>query len=214
MTRDVTILYQGGSGGFALFYYLLLSGKYHTGIEYNSVQELIDEQFPYSLIDQPNTWKHKEFWPDNQKCKLTKTGPRLFLICNPLWSDNVMQQNLNTSSSTYKILLYTNFKLQLRMAWEKQAYWFTDISKQTFRAPANTKQYLKQIIKSKVNNLDPQLQRVEKMFRPAQKVELVEFIQSRMLPGFDTPNTAQLEFLNRWVTLQPKKVQHVLSNRQ
>jgi hypothetical protein len=212
MTRDVTILYQGGSGGFALFYYLLLSGKYHTGIDYNSVQELVDEQFSDSLIDRPHTWKHKEFWPDNQKCKLTKPGPRLFLICNPLWSDSMMQQNLNTSTGTHKILLYTSFKLQLRMAWEKQAYWFTNVSKTAFRAPPDTKQYLRQIIQTQMNGLDPQVERIEKMFRPAQKVELVEFMQSRVLPGFDNPNAAQLEFLDRWLALQPKKAQCALSS--
>jgi hypothetical protein len=210
MTRDVTILYQGGSGGFALFYYLLLSGKYHTGLEYNSVQDLIDTQFPDSLITSPATWKHNEFWPDNQKCKLTKPSPRLFLICNPLWTDSMMQQNLSTSAGTHKILLYTNFKLQLRMAWEKQAYWFTKISKQAFRAPADPKQYLRQIIKTQVNNLDPQVQRVEKLFQPVQKVELTEFVQSRMLNGFDAPNSEQLKFLDRWFMLQPKKVQRLL----
>jgi hypothetical protein len=213
MTRDVTILYQGGSGGFALFYYLLLSGKYHTGLEYNSVQDLIDTQFPNSLIDYPHTWKHKEFWPNNQKCKLIKSSPRLFLICNPLWTDSMMQQNLSTSFGTHKILLHTNFKLQLRMAWEKQAYWFTDISKQAFCAPDTTKQYLRQIIKTQVNNLDPQVERIEKLFQPVQKVELTEFIQSKILSGFDAPNTSQLEFLDRWVSLQPMKVQRVLSSR-
>lgn len=213
MPRDVTILYQGGSGGFALFYYLLLSGKYHTGLEYNSVQELIDTQFPNRLAVCPTEWKHQEFWPNNQKCKLTKTSPRLFLICNPLWTDGMMQQNLNTSAGTHKILLYTNFKLQLRMAWEKQAYWFTDISKQAFRAPADTKQYLKQIIKTQIDNLDPQVSRVEKLFQPTQKVELVDFIQSKTLLGFDDPNQSQLDFLDHWTSLQPKKVQHVLSSR-
>jgi hypothetical protein len=125
-----------------------------------------------------------------------------------------MQQNLSVSAGTHKILLYTNFKLQLRMAWEKQAYWFTKISKQAFQAPVDTKQYLKQIIKTQVNNLDPQVQRVEKLFQPVQKVELTEFVQSKMLDGFDAPNSEQLKFLDRWITLQPKKVQHVLSSRQ
>jgi hypothetical protein len=212
MTRDVTILYQGGSGGFALFYYLLLSGRYHTGLEYNSVQELIDLQFPDRLSTHPFEWKHKEFWPDNQKCKLTKPSPRLLLICNPLWTDGMMQQNLATSAGTHKILLYTNFKLQLRMAWEKQAYWFTKISKQAFRAPEEPKQYLRQIIRTQVDNLDPQIQRIEKLFQPTQKVELTQFIQSKMLTGFDPSNSAQLEFLNRWISIQPKKVQHVLSS--
>jgi hypothetical protein len=124
----------------------------------------------------------------------------------------MMQQNLNISTGTHKILLYASFKLQLRMAWEKQAYWFTDVSKIAFRAPPDTKQYLRQIMQTQINGLDPQVERIEKMFRPAQKVELVEFMQSRVLSGFDNPNAAQLEFLNKWRRLQPKKVQCVLSS--
>lgn len=213
MKQDVTILYQGGSGGFALFYYLLLSGQYHTGLEYNAVKDLIDQQFPDHLIDRPQHWKHQEFWPDNQKCKLTRTSPRLFLICNPLWTRDISQRNLDVSRDTHKILLYTDFKLQLRMCWEKQAYWFTDVSKRTFNAPTNTKQYLRQIIGTQVNNLDPQLPQIENMFQPSQKVNLVEFIRSRELPGFNIPNSAQLEFLDRWISLQPKKVRRVLSSR-
>jgi len=210
LKQDVTILYPGGSGGFALFYYLLLSGQYHTGLDYDSVQDLIDQQFPDSLTAHPENWKHKEFWPDNQKCKLTKTSPRLFLICNPLWLPHLMWQNLNISRGTHKILLYTDFKLQLRMCWEKQAYWFTDVSKQAFNAPTDTKQYLRQIIGTQVNNLDPQLPRIEKMFQPTQKVELKEFISSKTLQGFGQPNAAQLAFLDRWTSLQPKKVQNIL----
>lgn len=41
MTKDITILYQGGSGGFALFYYLLLSGKYQTGLPDVDVNTLV-----------------------------------------------------------------------------------------------------------------------------------------------------------------------------
>jgi len=210
LKQDITILYQGGSGGFALFYYLLLSGQYHTGLEYNSVQDLISQQFPLNLTTHPKNWKHNEFWPDNQKCKLTKTSPRLFLVCNPLWSPDSMRQNLDISRGTHKILLYADFKLQLRMCWEKQAYWFTEASKQVFNAPDSTKQYLRQIIRTQVNNLDPQLLHVEKIFQPTQKVELKEFMKSKSLPGFSQPNNAQLEFLDHWLLLQPTKVQNIL----
>ena len=210
MKQDVTILYQGGSGGFALFYYLLLSGQYSTGLEYNSVQDLIDQQFSLSLITSPGTWKHQEFWPDNQKCKRTDTTPRLFLICNPMWTPAIMQQNLDIGVDTHRVLLYTDFKLQLRMCWEKKAYWFTNVSRQAFNAPETTKQYLRQIIHTQVDDLDPQVTVIKKIFKPAQTIELTQFIKSKILNGFDMPNQAQLDFLDRWISLQPKKVQRLL----
>lgn len=208
--RDITILYQGGSGGFALFYYLLLSGKYHTGLEYNSIHDLIAEQFPDTLTSFPNTWKHKEFWPDNQACKQSTKSPKLFLICNPNWNTDVLKQNLAISVDTHKILLYTNFKLQLRMCWEKQAYWFTDISKVAFNAPQDSKQYIRQIINTQKSGLDPQVKRVENLFNPDQKVNLVDFIKTKTIPGFGPPNQLQLNFLTHWFNLQPKKVQQAL----
>ena len=93
MNSDVTILYQGGSGGFALFYYLLLSGKFVTGLDYTSIQDLIDQQYPDRLIQNPKLWKTKEFWPDNVLCKQSKSGPKLFLICNPMWDKHALAQN-------------------------------------------------------------------------------------------------------------------------
>lgn len=208
--RDITILYQGGSGGFALFYYLLLSGKYHTGLEYDNIQDLINEQFPDTLTKFPNAWKHKEFWPNNKACKESTNAPRLFLICNPTWDLNAIKENLAVSVDTYKILLYTNFKLQLRMCWEKQAYWFTDTSKIAFNAPQDPKQYIRQIINTQVSGLDPELQRVGNLFKPDQKINLLDFVKTKTIPGFDSPNQSQINFLNRWLELQPKRVQKIL----
>lgn len=208
MHKDVTILYQGGSGGFALFYFLLLSGRYNTGLEYTNIQHLIDTQFPTVLKDQPTLWKNIEHWPDNQLCK-NRPGPRLFLICNPLWSSNIIK-NISISKNTHSILLYTNFKLQLRMCWEKQAYWFTETSRQYFKAPQNNKQYIRQILKMQKNALDPDIDKIKIAFNPTQTVELTKFINDKNIPGFDEPNQDQIDFLNRWANLQPYKVRNVL----
>jgi uncharacterized membrane protein len=129
-----------------------------------------------------------------------------------MWPDSVVN-NLKIRADNHCILLYADFKLHLRMAWEKKAYWFTDVTKQAVRAPVETKTYLKQIINTQVNNLDPMVPLIEKMFRPEQKVNLKQFVQSKMLDGFDPPNSAQLEFLDRWNSIQPKKVKRVLSSK-
>ena len=92
----------------------------------------------------------------------------------------------------------------------KKAYWFTNVSRQAFNAPETTKQYLRQIIHTQVNNLDPQVTVIKKIFEPAQTIELTQFIKSKILNGFDMPNQAQLDFLDRWTSLQPKKVQRLL----
>ena len=207
--KDVTILYQGGSGGFALFYFLLLSEKFVSGLKNKNTQQLIDIQYPDCLATEPKKWKHTEFWPDNNWCK-TLPGRKLFLICNPLWNDEIAEQNLKLSNNTHKILLYTDFKLQLRMCWEKQAYWFTDISKKAFAAPSSTKKYLKQIIHTQQNGFDPTLEKIQETFCPTQTVSLKDFVSAKHIVNFDLPNNKQLDFLNRWIQLQPIKVRNQL----
>lgn len=199
---NVTILYQGGSGGFALYYYLLLSGNYQFSIP--TTQSMILKQFPTELSVTPNKWKAQEFWPDNVKLK-QNTGPQVLLICNPLFNNSMYQTNQMVCDSTYKILLYTDLRLQLRMAWDKQAYWFTDVSKEKFNAPSSTKQYLRQIINSKQEQFDPQLSEIKQHFCPDQELRLENLIQQKYVPGFDMPNSDQLSFLNYWYLLQSPK---------
>jgi hypothetical protein len=207
--KDVTILYQGGSGGFALFYYLMLSNQFVTGLEYNNIQQLIDIQYPDFLLQNPQSWKQHEFWPDNAWCK-TLSGRKLFLICNPLWDHDMTKKNLEIAKGTHKILLYTNFRLQFRMCWEKQAYWFTNISKKKFNAPISNKEYLKQIIQTQQCGFDPALSQVRDIFRPDQELDLKNFILTKDIKNFNQPNSKQLDFLNKWTQLQPIKVKRLL----
>jgi hypothetical protein len=212
--QDVTIMYQGGSGGFALFYYLLLSGKFHTGLDYESVNELIEQQFNTLLIDRPAAWKKVEFWPDNVKCKRSDKKPKLFLICNPTWS-GMLNDNLTISNDTYKILLYTDLKLQLRMAYEKRAYWFTDISRKQFNAPLNDKHYIKQIINNSSiysnYTVDPCIREIIEKFNPNQIINLQEFVKTKVIQDFGTPNEEQIKFLNFWMSIQPAKSKFLLN---
>jgi hypothetical protein len=199
MTGNVSIFYQGGSGGFALYYYLLLTGQFQYSIE--ETWDLIHHQFATELIHNPRSWKSRELWPNNLELK-QQPSPQLFLICNPLWNDHMITVNHNISNNTHKILLYTSLKLQLRMAWEKRAYWFTDISQQAFAAPNNDQEYIKWIKQSGVDyngvTVDPKVPEIVNEFKPDQIVRLEEFAS-------EPATNNQREFLNLWVSLQPKK---------
>ena len=199
MIKDVSILYQGGSGGFALYYYLLLTGEFQHSTE--ETWELIHNQFPYNLATDPDTWKTRELWPDNVALK-KQSGPRLFLICNPLWNEHMIQVNHAISDNTHRIMLYAPLKLQLRMAWEKRAYWFTDVSRQAFNAPDSDQQYIRWISQSSVpfkdTQVDPRVPDVIQEFQPNVILSLEEFIS-----GPATPD--QRKFLDHWISLQPKK---------
>ena len=212
--KDVTILYQGGSGGFALYYYLLLSGKYQYNIE--TVQSMITQQFPAELSINPYTWKDTEFWPNNLELKKAN-GSKLFLICNPLFNPDVYETNQSISSNTYKILLYTNIHLQVRMAYEKQAYWFTAVSRRHFNAPNDTKQYLKQILSGSKSyydkDVDPELLNLITKFSPDQITQLEDFVNSTVLVNFPSTNRYQLDFLDYWKSLQSIKATQLLSKK-
>ena len=204
MTEDVSILYQGGSGGFALYYYLLLTGEFQHSIE--DAWKQIHYQFSSDLADNPNTWKTRELWPDNVALK-KQSGPRLFLICNPLWNDHMIEINHAISDDTHRILLYTSLKLQLRMAWEKRAYWFTDVSRQAFAAPDTDREYIRRILRSGVpfhdTQVDPQVPAVIEEFQPNKIIRLEELVSQPATPD-------QRRFLDHWFKLQPKKSQQLM----
>jgi hypothetical protein len=200
MTQDVTILYQGGSGGFALYYYLLLTGQFQHSIE--ETWQLIDQQFPAELAHNHRDWKNYESWPDNHDLK-TITGRKLFLVCNPLWGDF----NRDIPNNTYKIFIYSSLYLQLRMAWEKKAWWFTDLTRKLHQVPDNNQIYIRQIITRaatfKGKKVDPFVPEIAQYYNPDYTIQLEDFVKRKKL--IDEPNQDQLEFLDRWIGLQPKK---------
>ena len=204
MTEDVTILYQGGSGGFALYYYLLLTGNFQHSTE--DAWQQIRYQFPSDLATEPATWKTRELWPDNLALK-KQSGPRLFLICNPLWNDHMIEVNHAISQDTRRILLYTPLKLQLRMAWEKRAYWFTNVSRQAFAAPKDDREYVRWIKKSGVDFngiiVDSCLPKIVNEFNPNKIVKLQELLT-------EPATQDQKKFLDHWISIQSKKAQHLM----
>lgn len=206
---DTTILYQGGSGGFVLYYYLLLSGEYQFDIP--TVQQMIVQQFPRELASMPNKWKATELWPNNIELKKTR-GKKLFLICNPLFNSDMLVTNLSVSSGTHKILLYANIHLQLRMAWDKKAYWFTDISRQQFNAPLSDRKYMRDILNTSVDFcgtlVDPVIPNIVNTFSPAQVISLQNFINGEL----PVTNSYQSAFIEYWSSLQPAKAIRQLTN--
>ena len=176
---------------------------------------MIGQQFPDSLTKNRSTWKSNEFWPDNIQLKNTRTqGKKLFLICNPLFGDSMYDMYKTVSDNTYKILLYTDIHLQLRMAYDKQAYWFTSISRQMFNAPCNNKKYLRRIINSSLDyrdiRVDPVFLDVVERFSPDQLIRLEDFINSTTINNFAPPNRDQLEFLKYWSSLQSPKATRLI----
>ena len=210
MTGDVTIFYQGGSGGFALYYYLLLSGKFHMDIE--TAWDKIRHQYPSHLVDDPRSWKHSELWPDTVVVKKL-SGPRLFLVCNPMWNTDMITLNHAICDGTHKIFLYTSLKLQLRMAWEKRAYWFSKWSFKYFDAPDCGQEYLRRIKQSGVefNDMivDPRVPEIIEEFRPNELLRLQDLLSQRALLS-EPANPDQHRFLDLWISLQPKKALHLL----
>lgn len=214
---DTTIMYQGGSGGFFLYYLLLLSGKYVSGdIEIlqssdlvSAVKEKILTQFPVCLKDNRSQWKVKEFWPNNNSIKHQLfSKKKLFLICNPLFDEGNILDNLKISAGTRKVLLYTDLDIQSRMAYEKNAYWFTEISKKKFNAPKTNYAYLKQI-KSNYKifcgkKVDPRVTDILTLYTPNITVDLKELIQ------YQNFNLDQQQFVQYWTSLQSNKTRQCL----
>lgn len=198
--KDVTIIYQGGSGGFALYYYLLLTGQYQFTLD--RVKSMIDQQFPAELKTCPAKWKNNEFWPNNQNLK-THQGKKLFLICNPLFDPAMYDINQAVSKNTHKILLYTDLRTQLRMAYEKKAYWFTDVSRVRFNASKNNKKYLRSILDSGVEFegelVDPQVPAIIEQFKPCELITLTKLVNN------SSGTTDQQDFINYWKSIQSKK---------
>ena len=212
LDTDTTIIYQGGSGGFFLYYLLLLSGKYISGdadIQQSSdvvstVKQKILEQFPDSLKDNQSQWKVKEFWPNNNSIKNQSFfKKKLFLICNPLFNQSNILDNLKIANGTKIVLLYTDINAQLRMAYEKNAYWFTEVSMKKFNAPPTKYRYMQQIKSNYtvVNNtrVDPCVSNLITMFKPDFIINLSDLIRGKDL------NLDQRTFLTHWLSLQSRK---------
>jgi len=134
--------YLGGSGGFILLHFLLLSDQYFKNIfEGQQLVDVIDRQ--WNILDHKK-WKHNEHWPNNYH-SLDGAGEldRILFHCNPMMEDFFHNQQLTNFMHTHKIpfnkqvsrylagelackhvWLYTDMHSQNQLAWYKQAYFY------------------------------------------------------------------------------------------
>ena len=211
--QDTTIMYQGGSGGFLLFYYMLLSGEYTTGLDMNNIENYIKEQYHPKLINDKTSWKiNSEYWPNNVECKNQLTDkPKLFLVCNPILSPYYVNKELqNIVSDTKIILLYTDLRTQLRMAYNKQAYWFSKLCDHKFNRPRYTnKAFIRRILNSRVwwkdQFSDPELPKINKIFPNLEAINLRDLLQ------YYPKNSKQQWLIDHWLSLHTtKELRHLL----
>lgn len=216
INKDVTIIYPGGSGGFLLYFLFLLTDDYISGDplllnEHSIIDNTfkrIYEQFPDTLIKDSKSWKNNEFWPNNFSIKYKNTDKqKLFLICNPFFEKGELKKNLEIMKGTFIIFLYTNINLHLRLAYDKQAYWFTNISRKVFNAPESNFRYLR-LISSDIETFDGKkvyknIPKIIKLFNPEKIIDLNDIYKIEL-------NYNQKKFLNYWYNLQTEKSKRLL----
>jgi hypothetical protein len=96
------------------------------------------------------------------------------------------------------------------MAYEKNAYWFTNISKEKFNAPATNYAYLKQIkLNYKVfceKKVDPRVTDILTLYKPNMIIDLRDLISYRNF------NLDQKNFVQYWTSLQSNKIKKCLQS--
>lgn len=189
--NDITILYQGSSGGFLLYYLILLERK-----DPKLVWDQIYKQFPEHLKYDRSTWKETELWPDNNS--------DVRLICNPFFCKEMDEHNKLTAKDTFVILLFTDLKTQLRLAYDKSSYWFTDVSKKQFNAPNNNITYIRRIISTHTTYegtiVDPMVPRIIEEYNPIILFKLQDILDKQYMF-----NEEQQKFIKYWLSLQSNK---------
>jgi hypothetical protein len=204
------IHYRGGSGGFLLFYYLLLSGKYVAGINgvnitpnIQKVKKLIQCQFPITLSSNKHVWKHTEIFT-SPELEFPSTFQYLRMTCN----NNPFITDKNPS-----YIIFTNLHAQLRLVYDKCAYVFEPGNNKYADGPALKNILLKNTYKSKVrfNGITIEQQVKEMMDRHASPtlVYLQGLVQGTD-PLCENETSDQREFINYWLSLHTEKEKRLL----
>ena len=193
--KPTTIIYQGGSGGFFLYYLLLLSKDSH--LPSDIVWRKIYNQFPEFLKNNIKDWKKYEEWPDK--------NDKVSMLCNPFFNKDLILKNYQSTKNRYKILLYTDLSTQLRLAYDKNAYWFTDISKQYFNAPDSITAYLRQIKSNyklfENKKVDPEVVKINSVYNPELILDLKDILKMNL-------NIDQEKFKTYWLSIQSSKFKY------
>jgi hypothetical protein len=186
---------------------MLLSGEYITGLDMNNIEHYVKDQYNSKLASDKKSWKvNSEHWPNNTECKnKISDKPKLFLVCNPTLSPYYLNKELQyIVKDTRIVLLYSDLKTQLRMAYNKQAHWFSGLASKKFsRELYSDKAYIRKIINSGVlwkdELCDPELPKIEKIFPDLEAVNLRDLIQ------FYPKNQKQQWLIDHWLSLHTNK---------
>ena len=186
---------------------MLLSGEYTTGLNMENIEHYINNQYHTKFTNDKQHWKlFTEHWPNNLECKNQSSDKaKLFLVCNPTITPYYVNKELQYIVNDTKIvLLYTDLNTQLRMAYDKHAYWFNEPSRKQFnRSYYTNKQYIRRILNSGVlwrdELCDPELPKIERIFSNLEAVSLRELIQNY------PKNSKQQWLIDKWLSLHSKK---------
>jgi len=111
---DLNIFYYGGCGGFYLLHQLLLTDNFYCYLEGKPYLEINKKQFDILDI---KSWKNNEVWPENTLTKKEKnTLRKIYFHCNDIkdW----------INAEEFKICLYTDYRSHIRLAANKQAFFY------------------------------------------------------------------------------------------
>ena len=179
---DISLLYSGGSGGFLFLHWLLLSGQYWCDFGGADTNTVIQQQ--WNIGDQH--WKSTERWPSNN----IYSGPagRIYFHCLSLSGEITQWQQCPGT----KVLLYTDFLTQIRMAQFKRAKWFV-----TDPPVPPIRKLLSQYVVIDGIKLH---HRIEPAWNSADvKISLQQLIHS-------DHNTEQQKLIDHWLSLHPAKL--------
>jgi len=192
---------------------MLLSGEYTTGLDMDNIEHYIKDQYHSELANDKKFWKvNSEHWPNNLECKNSQSDkPKLFLVCNPTLSPYFINKELQyIINDTKVILLYSDLRTQLRMSYNKQAYWFSELSRGKFnRSFYSNKRFIRKIINSGVTwrdeVCDPELPKIQKIVPDLEAINLRDLLQNY------PKNTKQQWLIDRWLSLHTnKELRHLL----
>ena len=129
INNDLNVFYNGGSGGFLFLYFMLYSEQYYSSFEYTTLFNDVDSLSEYTTrlkklekiqfnISPHDNWKDFEFWPDDERTKLSKFN-KIYFSCNitDYWFEKPGK----------KVLIYTDLAFRLLLAYYKKSSPFREI---------------------------------------------------------------------------------------
>lgn len=200
--KDVNLFYFGGSGGFYIFYQLLLTDQFVSMFENEpyDVRKAIAEQFDIKITSE---WKKKEKLPDNTATlELKTTTPKLFMTF--FVPSGVVYTEWLALPGT-KAFVYTDCKSHIRLASAKNAGWAAD-------RPLRIDQ-VKRLLKSSIQGLIKEVFFVKKYIEQNNGITirwqdaLTKDGLNKIFKQFDvTANQDNFDFMEAYIKLHPEKL--------